>query len=433
MQWCWSTILLLLLGCSCGRLGYDATAVDAGISEDATTLDDGGLVWEEFLGSASEDGVSDAPGDVALNGRITIAPNGTPYVLYASNETGNKDIYVKRWTGSSWEGLGGSASPGGISNDAAKSSLGGSDFDAAGNPHVAWMSEDEARSIYYRYWDGSAWVEKFGSAGGRGVSVDANPYWPKLAISPMTDQPLISYETYSVQPGGAPYLKTPGNLGWEGIAGSASTVGVGSESGSASLLQIAVAGDHIYIVWQDIRASGQNINLTVYNPTLGWHSLGNSMSDGGISQSAVVSERPTVRVGSGKIMVAWTEHTAAGPRAYLRSFDGSAWVELDGSASGDGVSGPNSPGSNAEFALDGQGNPFAAWSHAADSDKEIFAARWDGSGWHSATAAGASISETIGESNYPRVAIAPDGRVYVLWEESRADGSVAIYLRSLLL
>lgn len=414
---------------ACGRLGFDPLAFDGGVAGDDAA--DGVSVWEELQGSGSGDGVSDAPGSSSLNGRIGMGPDGEIYVLYANNATGNKDIYLKRWNGTTWEGLGPSASPGGISNDTPRSSLGDVAFDSAGNPHVTWMDEDASRSIYYRYWDGAAWLERNGSASGRGLSVNANPYWPTIAMSPSTGEPLIAYEVYTVLPsGGAVHLKTPTSVDWQGIAGSATNEGVSDPAGGAAHVKLAVEGDKIYVVWQQAAPAGTDVYASMYSPLGGWQGLGTSLNPGGISQSASVSERATIRVHGGTVMVSWTENTAQGSRAYLRAFQNGQWEELAGSASGDGLSGSYSPAQNVSIALDAQGLPFAAWAHNAEGETDIFAARWNGTTWVYPTFETGSISATSSASDYPRVAIDPAGRVSVLWEEYLANSTVAIYMRS---
>ena len=429
-----TAILLLLSASACGRLGYDPRAFDGGLGDDdgaQVDAGDGVSVWEDFAGSGSGEGVSDAPGSSSLNGRLGIGPDGTIFVLYANDATGIKEIYLKRWTGTAWAGLGSSAMPGGLSNDSRRSSLGGVAFDSSGHPHVTWMDDDASRSIYYRHWDGAAWVEKFGSASGRGLSVSANPYWPKIAISPTTGEPIIAYEVYTVLPnGGAIHLKTATVADWQGIAGSATNEGVSDAAGSARHVNLAVEGDKIYVAWQETRPAGIDIYVSVYSPQGGWQGLGTSLDAGGISRSASESQRPTIRVQNGTVIVSWTEAMPEGDRAYLRAFQNGQWEELAGSASGDGVSASFSPAKNVSFELDAQGRPFAAWSHDADGDSDIFGARWTGTEWVYPEFEKGSISASTGSSDYPRVAIDTNGRVFVLWEETLASSEVAIYLRS---
>lgn len=427
----WPAVLVALLAGACGRIGFDARAIDGGI-DDAAAAIDAGIIWDEFQGSGSGEGISGTPTATSQNGRIRVAPDGTLYVLYANNDAGNKDIYLKRWNGVSWEGLGLSALPGGISQDASSSSLGGVAFDASSRPHVTWMDDDGSRSIFYRYWDGSAWLEQLGSSTGRGLSVSANPYWPTIEMYPATGEVLVAYEIYNVVPsGGAIHLKTPTTLDWQGIANSATNEGVSGASGSASLVNLAVEGEQIYAAWQEERSAGTDIYVSMYSPQTGWQALGSSLSAGGISRTSTVSERATIRVRDGKLMVSWTEQGLDGPRAYLRSYHDGEWIELADSASGDGLSGIYSPAQHVNFEFDEQAMPVAVWSHDADGDSDIFAARWDGTGWFYPRYEEGSISATPGNSDYPHIAVGQRGKIYVLWEEYLESSRSAIYLRSL--
>jgi len=78
--------------------------------------------WQEVgIGSATGGGISDNDGDSRYPA-IATASDGTPTIAWQDTSDGDSEIYVQRWNGSSWEEVGtGSASDGGISDNASKS------------------------------------------------------------------------------------------------------------------------------------------------------------------------------------------------------------------------------------------------------------------------------------------------------------------------
>ena len=73
--------------------------------------------WQEVgAGSATGGGISNNTG-TSNNPSVAVAPDGTPYVAWHDGTSGNHEIYVRRWNGSTWEEVGaGSATGGGITN-----------------------------------------------------------------------------------------------------------------------------------------------------------------------------------------------------------------------------------------------------------------------------------------------------------------------------
>ncbi|NUM48759.1 MAG: CHAP domain-containing protein, partial [Anaerolineales bacterium] len=129
--------------------------------------------WQEVgVGSASNGGISNNAGNSSAPS-LALAPDGTPYVAWEDASSGNDEIYVRAWNGSNWAEVGvGSASGGGISNSVG---ISGEPFIAIapdGTPYVAWLNNSNGNhEIYVRAWNGSSWAEVgVGSASGGGIS-----------------------------------------------------------------------------------------------------------------------------------------------------------------------------------------------------------------------------------------------------------------------
>lgn len=139
--------------------------------------------WSEFTewGSASGGGVSQTANPSEMPS-VATDPWGHPVLAWVDKS----EIYVKRWTGSAWEEVGaGSASGGGISNTEGSSNTPSLALDPMGSPAVvAWRDSSSGRhEIYVKRFDGTTWTELEGSASGGGVSRSgASSLSPALTI-----------------------------------------------------------------------------------------------------------------------------------------------------------------------------------------------------------------------------------------------------------
>ena len=171
-----------------------------------------GVAWVEMgAGSASGEGISETAS--AEDPSIAIGPDGMPIVVWQDEVNrwgtgGNDEIYVKRWDGSAWVEMGpGSASGGGISNNAGHSYDPSPAIGPDGNLVVVWTNTSSSNAeIYVKRWNGSAWVELGpGSASGGGVSNNAGDSGqPSLVIDPdgvpvvaWSDKSSGNYEIYA--------------------------------------------------------------------------------------------------------------------------------------------------------------------------------------------------------------------------------------------
>jgi hypothetical protein len=147
-----------------------------------------GSMWEEIgPGSASGGGISNN-NDYSGRPSIAVASNGTPYIAWEDTSSGNRQIYLRRWSGSIWEEVGAdSASSGGISNNSGESGYVSAAIAPDGTPYVAWDDDSSGNwEIYVRRWNGSSWEEVgTGSAAGGGISANGGVSWnPSMAVGP---------------------------------------------------------------------------------------------------------------------------------------------------------------------------------------------------------------------------------------------------------
>jgi hypothetical protein len=341
-----------------------------------------GTSWEEVgAGSASGGGISN---NHYTSGRpsIDIAPDGTPYIVWTETIDGYGKIFVRRWNGSSWEEVGlGSGSGDGIGD--IKSGSPSIAIAQDGTPYITWHEwlSFYNGEIYVRRWNGTSWEEiGAGSASGGGISNNAGTsYYPSIAIAP-GDNPYIAWQDDS-DGDDEIYVRRWNGTSWEEIgAGSASGGGISYNSGYAFGPSMAIASDGTpYITWRD-RSDWPNNQVYVrrWNGA-SWEEVGaGSASGGGISNNTGSSYNPTIAITpNGTPYIAW-EDNADGPwEIYVLRWNGFSWVEVGaGSASGGGISVSTESAYEPSIAIGPNGIPYAAWEDSYDDD--IYVRRWVG-------------------------------------------------------
>ena len=213
-----------------------------------------GSAWEELgAGSASGGGISNNNGS-SRSTDIALAPDGTPYITWTDISSGDWEIYVRRWNGSIWEEVGfGSASGGGISNNNGFSYNPSISIASDGMPYITWEGWSGDYEIYVKRWNGSTWEEVGGgSASGGGISNNnGSSHGPSIALTPDG----TPYITWSDRSSGDPeiYVRRWNGAVWEELgAGSASGGGISNNKGSKGHSDIAISPDGTpYITWHD--------------------------------------------------------------------------------------------------------------------------------------------------------------------------------------
>ena len=341
--------------------------------------------WHEVgADSACAGGISNNSGR-SWYSSLAIAQDGSPYVAWDDNSGGSTDIYVRRWSGSSWVEVGaGSASGGGISiSNSGSSGLSSLAIAPDGTPYVAWdYSGDEDEEIYVRRWNGSSWEEVgAGSASGGGISNNSgDSAWPSAAVAP-DGTPYVAWHDSSSGDWEI-YARRWNGSSWEEVgAGSASGGGI-SNSSEAAWPSMAVAPDGTpYVAWEDW-SSGDEIYVRRWNGS-SWVEVGaGSASGGGISNNSGISEVPSVAVApDGTLYVAWDDNSGGDYEIYVRRWNGSSWEEVGaGSASGGGISDNSGSSAWPSMAVAPDGTPYVAWHDNSGGDWEIYMRRWGGSG-----------------------------------------------------
>ena len=271
-------------------------------------------------------GLSNSPA-TAINPSIVATGSGASsaeIVAWADNRTGVYEIYVARYSSGSWQELAGSAHGGGISNSAVPSLRPSITVDASGNPIVVWTEVNGSSSDIF-----------------------AAKYSPTAN-------------------GGAG--------GWIALGTSVSATG---HADNAQVINTTAAP---VVAWLDSSGGHTNVYVRQFNGTA-WVSLG-SGSDSGNGISGSTSNLPSFAIATdgANIALAWTQSgTSAGSSIYLSQYSGSTWAAVNGSTTGNGISGSNSS-SMPTVAYEG-GSIYAAWAAVLGGTTNIVAAVGGSAPW----------------------------------------------------
>lgn len=205
-----------------------------------------GLTWVELDGSDTSPGVAAHPADTNLY-CLASGPGSTFYVAWCDNRTGEYEPYMRYWTGSAWEGVGGSDQVPIVQTNRTSDRI-KVRVRQDGRPVVAWADEHE---IYIRVFDGGQW-QRFGA-------------FSTLNEAQMADD-TASFPALALDQRGYPV-----------------------------------------VAWEQIDSLGKNIYIAAWDGSR-WQRSGLESIEGGISATALASEWPSVDVGpDNRIYVSWEQ------------------------------------------------------------------------------------------------------------------------------
>ncbi|RKI70047.1 hypothetical protein D7X55_10445, partial [Corallococcus sp. AB049A] len=333
--------------------------------------------------------------------------NDRPVLAWAESDGSSKNVYVARWTGTTWATLGGGLSGlTGSGTDATQPTL---IIDSVNRPVVAWHEETQAGgniSIFVRRWTGTGW--------------ESLPSIPLHSGDLEISEPSLAAELNGV-------LHLYARNGNEGIAeighyqlttgGQAWTrtlIPRPPESPRVYSFSTATSSSSIYVSYSILDTSTYDGRVVIgvaeneSNP-MGGSVLGNA------------SWSPTIAVDSnGRPWVAWSE-SASMPttdgRIQWARWEGTKWTSPETvSASSTG---------NADPVLSmSTGSPYVlAWSGITGAERSIFVSRWVAGGWQSIAEPLNALATTGTPASGPSIAMDSDGRPLIAWTEEDATAA----------
>jgi hypothetical protein len=302
-----------------------------------------GNAWIDVGGSMDAGGVSDSAG-YSGQPAIVVDAEGRIVVAWQDNASGVVQIYLRRWDGSAWQEIGGSASGGGISNaadNAYSPVLALND----GEPVVAWIASNGGWSdVYVRQWSGSNWVELAGSgtSGGLSRTVDGDAGAPSVAAS--HGNIVVAWEEVDTNDSSsAVWVRAWDGARWNALAGgSEQGLRVGNTHPEFPSIAIDDAGA-IHAAWLSMPWTyGDPYTVLVWRWTLadGWAQVGEPLTDNYFENCLGCLLWPHhMRLDAGgSPMVAWVDNRSGSDEIHFKRWNGALWLGLDGSGDGTGVS-----------------------------------------------------------------------------------------------
>jgi len=426
---------------------------------------------------------------------------------------GNFEIFLRYWNGMAWTNIGGSDQGGGISNNAGDSTQPSLSLNGDGRLGyaVAWTDDTSGNiEIYLRAWNGSTWTELahdagFSSASSGGVSATTgesrNPVVDfAVAITPFTNPveihrvPVVAWEDtsfglteilamawYPGDPGDSNFNIDATDLDWYQLAGSRSFGGLSQTfNGVSERPKMFVDfSNRVVVAWQDsvdvsVAASTYEIYLSRFAPSpvmIGafnanpngefypfsgqvaglWAGVGGSATGGGLSNTpgpAPVgrSVYPSLAQdpGTGDLYVAWEESRSATNNEIFvaRNVGGSAgtWTAVGTGPGGNvsnalaGISNTAAISRTPSVGVDTTNRPCVVWVDEEPSNFEIYCRQFDGATWTEVGFGGNSasigpvpglggVSKTFNASLHPVVQVGNGGLPTAIWAEFVTAGS----------
>jgi hypothetical protein len=273
------------------------------------------------------------------NAEDTFAPDmvmtslGRPVVAW----TESSNIYVKRWTGGTWQQLGGALDMNvadGASNPAVA-------IDTNDNPVVAWT---ENQNIYVKRWTGRSWVSY-----SKGAADAVHALTPDLILD-AADHPVIVWQEEKLV-GYNLYAKGWDGNSWEFLG---SELNVDSEESAILASMTKDSNGNPLVAWTESSDTGTHAYVKFWNGNT-WVQIGGAV--GNLSYNVSLSKDT-----QGNPVIAGSEAGGIGVYRWLND----TWTSL----------GLIAGGSSPSLAW---GNNTATVAYVQSSDDKLYVKRWNGS------------------------------------------------------
>jgi hypothetical protein len=330
-------------------------------------------------------------------------------------------IYVKRWNGSTWQQLGGSLDSKSVSF-ASTTSL-SVDLDNANNPFVAWskcVSEVSGfcnnDDIFVKAWTGSTWQLLGGALD---TTLGEEAFSPSLVVG-TDNKPVVAWHEDA---GGIDsccsnpnvYVKRWDGSNWIALGG-ALDVNVANSAVTPSLA--LDAANHPVVAWME-SSSGSPTQLYVkrWNGST-WQQLGSSLN---VSPTSYTFNPSLALDNSGNPYVAFEQRLGnTGSDVYVKRWDGSQWLQVGGSLDVVSFRRAYEP----SLAIDKNNTPSVAFlERRSSSNYDLYVKRWDGTQWAQVGKAVETPSTESGRK--PSLVVNSNNVLFVSFEQSLnpfADG-----------
>ena len=341
--------------------------------------------------------VGTTPLDISLANDTSYASvslvNGSLTVAWQESEPlgFNYNLYVKRYVTNVFQPLGDA-----LDNSTPQSATNASITRKSNNlPVVAWQEFDStSNNVYVKEWNGSAW-NALGSAVDRNLANNAEN--PSIAMQ-TTNRPIVAF-----QENNNVYVRKWNNSSWANVSNSALDTVL---SDSAITPSLALDAVNLPVV-----AYAENGNILVKKangnvPSSVWSSpFGTTPLD---INAANIASRPSLALKSdNNPIVAWYENDGSSTNVYAKEWNGSAWVAL-------GTTLDTTASQNAKdvvLAIRSDNLPVVVWEEVGN----IYVKQWNGTAW---TSIGGVVDKVAAnEALRPALDLRSDNNPVVTWQE----------------
>ncbi len=301
-----------------------------------------GSAWQAVGGA-----VNAVRGNYASFPVLALDGSGKAVVAFNEYDGHHTHVYVQRWTGSDWEAVGGA-----LNNDSRHNSLHPALALAVdGKPVVAFYEYDGSHSnVYVQRWTGSTWQPVGGAL--NAVS-GQNARWPVLALD-SNGRPIVGFIEVDGQYQNV-YVRQWTGSDWQAVGGPVNAV-LGHGVDLHAVLALDGNGKPVVAFYE---SDGSHSNVYVQRWTGStWQSVGgalNAVSGQDAGQPVLATDD------SGRLVVAFPESDGSHYNVYVRRWTGSTWQSVGAALNAV----PGQHASSAVLALDGSGNPVVAF-HEGD-------------------------------------------------------------------
>jgi len=194
------------------------------------------------------------------------------------------------------------------------------------------------------------------------------------------------------------------------------------------------ASGNPHIAWSDYSPGNYDIYYLKWNGSAWVDADGSGQESINISNNSGTSQAVSLCLYNGNPRIAWGDVTSGNYEIYYLQWNGSVWVDADGSGQESINVSNNSGGSNlCSLRLDSSGNPHIAWQDSTLEEKlDIYYLRWNGSAWVDADGSGREsvrIFSSPANSFVPSLYLDSNNNAHVTWMDFSAGGGDIYYLR----
>jgi len=359
-----------------------------------------------------------------------------PYIAWEDNSLGDgHHIYYLKWNGNEWVDADGSGQESiNIPKTSGSSYRASICLDSSGNPHIAWKDYAPGNfEIYYLKWSGVEWVDADGS-GQESINISnssTDSYHPSLCLDSSGKPHIAWFEGIS---GNSEiyYLKWNGNEWVDADGSGQESINISTNTGSSKdpSLYLDSSGNP-HIAWHDLTPGNDEIYYLKWNGTEWVDADGSGQESIKISNTGRDSNYPSLCLDSSdNPHIAWYDYALGNDEIYYLKWNGTAWVDADGSGQ-ESINISNNSGHSGypSLCLDSSGNPHIAWKDHTPGNYDIYYLKWNGTAWVDADGSGQksiNISNSPGDSGHASLYLDSAGNPHIAWQDN-TSGNYDIY------